>query len=165
MELWLFDFDGTLYSSTDPPGGLDKIAKRLWLMQPASLNGWGPPSSDPRWDRAVVESVRRGNRRPDVVTVLLTARKGFPPLVHRIKEMLAAAGATMDHYAFKPILWPEEAREYKATVLADLLRRYPQARKVVLWDDEPDNIIWVGAEAERHGLDFAYVRGKGWENV
>jgi hypothetical protein len=156
--LYVFDFDGTLYNS--PRGaGLDPT----FYLHARSLDGYGPPGFDPRWQLDMVKLARRAKLDPRAKTLLVTARPHHNAMVTRVRAMLDEADLAFDGMHFKPLLPVRRADGYKADVVRVWVVRHPTIKKVVLYDDELENHQAVGEVVTRLRREFIPVLARGFE--
>ena len=140
-ELYVFDFDGTLFETPDPVAGRQFYEKTTgqrwphkgWLSWPESLLPPlkikpGPSLADYRQHCG-----RAGSR-----TVVLTAR---------VTRTGRAVHSVLDDHQLCPdrvILKPGDSRqstpEFKVDSVRALMRQFPDIVKVKVWDDRDDNL-------------------------
>jgi FMN phosphatase YigB (HAD superfamily) len=151
--LLILDFDSTLYDSPHPPNPND----RSWWFHAHSLDGFGAPGYDRRWILDVVTPMRKVMNRPDVISVLLTARAQHVEMVERVTEMLDLADLPFDHYQFRPVTVQKTNAAFKAEVVQKWLLANPWIEQVVFYEDRPENLISVGEIVKRLGRKYIPV--------
>ena len=149
-KIYVFDFDGTLFSSPDP-----KEARRLyenytgkkwersgWLVWPESLLPPVKTSPGP-----ALPTYRDHISQAGSLTVVLTGR------IERVKTGLLHVLENFKVYPEQLIMKPDANNEstpaFKARIVQQLLKRYRDVTLVKFWDDNPKNL------AALHSLSMA----------
>lgn len=145
-ELHLYDFDGTLFKS---PGPSDPRDTQWWK----SLRSLTPPvvphrPSDVHWCPTPLREARRSTLRQDVYAVLATGR-GEQAFRRRVEHLLVTQSLRFDEVHLNP---GESTPAYKAKLLARLLGRLPQVRRVVVWEDRLEYLELYASTAETYGV-------------
>lgn len=140
-ELYVFDFDGTLFDTPDPALGRQLYEESTghrwphkgWLRRPESL--LPPLKIKPG---PTLADYHRHIGRAGSYTAILTAR------INWIRE---AVRTVLDDHQVHPdqlILKPEETRqdspEFKVQVISKLLKQFPDIELLKFWDDREDNL-------------------------
>lgn len=133
-ELVVFDFDGTLYRSPSPPPG-----HLTWPFQVYSLDGWGLPGFDRRWNLNAISAGRQANNSGAMVAIL-TARPDYAAMRSRIEEMAAATGLAWSAIQLRPVYYVGSHAAFKADIVSRWLDHMPSIRTVTLWEDSPENL-------------------------
>ena len=147
-ELHLFDFDGTLFRSPDPPPWWDKGS---WAYHPQSMD---PPCVPARpgpewWISSAVAAAKRAIGNPDVYAVLATGRadKKFR---WRVPELLKQKGLNFDEVHLNP---GKDTGAFKRALLTKVLKRYPNIEVVRMWDDRKDLLAGYAKMLEGMGYE------------
>ena len=152
-ELYVFDFDETLYRSRKPP-----LPSPAWWYHASTLDGHGAPGFDSRWILKVVAVARAAQQAPWARTALLTGRPKHSAMDRKIREVLSGARLRFDHFHLKPVIPVDRrTRDYKAAVVTKLLLAHPSIQRVVFYDDRPENLEAVGEAAEGGGVAYVPV--------
>lgn len=130
----IFDFDGTLFQSPQPPGWWKKTN---WFRDSTSLD---PPCVPKRpdgawWNKRVVGQARKSASDGLTLTVLLTGRWGrvFGP---RIRELVKQQGLSFDR-----VMLPSSpgAAAFKGATLNKILDTHPDVTEIDVFDDYADH--------------------------
>ena len=150
-ELYLFDFDGTLFETPDIMAGQQLYEKstgckwpfRGWFSRPESL--LPPLKIKPG---PALADYHRHFHRAGSYTVVLTAR---------IQGTEEAVRAVLTDHQLSPdmlILKPQNTREtnptFKVNSLSKLLGKFPDTVLVKFWDDRADNLAAVKQFSKMH---------------
>lgn len=148
-EIHLFDFDGTLFRSPQPPDGW---SGKSWWAYPGSLEPPCVPESPGAdwWVSSTVAQARQSISDPDVWAVLATGRKE-PVFRWRIPELLKDGGLSFDEVH---LTTGGDTLSFKKLLLLKLLRRFPFVDRVRVWDDRMSHISEFQAMLEQIGIDF-----------
>ena len=144
------DFDKTLYLSRGAPFGTGGV----YYSMVESLEPFGPPGFDNRWVMPTVVEMRRALIDPRAAVVLLSDRPDLAPLRGHMERMLKKAGLTPHVMQLKPIGYPADDPSYKAQVVEKLLAALPEAKRVMMFDDDCDNLSAVQAVVEASERTF-----------
>ena len=147
-EIHLFDFDGTLFRSPEPPPGW---SGKSWWVYPGSL---GPPCVPESpgadwWVTSVVSQARKSISDPDVWAVLATGRKDSV-FRWRVPELLKEGGLSFDEVH----LTTGDTLSFKKALLLKLMQKFPFVERVRLWDDRTTHITEFQTLLEKTGIDF-----------
>lgn len=156
IELHIYDLDGTLYKSPAPP-----IPDPTWWFHAHSFGDPKPPGYDSRWILSVLSRARSSTLAPSVRTVVITGRPDHTPMRKKVAHVLSLTGLVFDAVRLQPVLFPGTTAQYKGTTVAKMLQQLPDVKRVVLYDDEPDNHRVVGAVVKSRGLIYAGVKTPG----
>jgi hypothetical protein len=153
-ELYIFDFDDTLYRSRKPP-----VPAPAWWYHAHTLDGFGPPGFDTKWKYDVLGAARRAQVAPWAMTVLLTARPQHSAMERKIREVLAAARLKFDHFCLKPVI-PAGMTDpqYKAAAVQRILLSFPSLTRVVFYDDRQDNLDAVARVVRGAKVEYVPIR-------
>lgn len=152
-ELYLFDFDGTLYDS--PRDSLDPT----WYFHAQSFGEPKAPGFDPRWSLGTVIKARRAMSDPSALTVVLTGRPQHAQMRTTIQRMLAMADLHPNLLQLKPVEFQGTTPQYKAIFTGQMLEKHPSIKRVTLVDDEVPNHVAVGAVVTQMGKVFRSLAG------
>lgn len=150
-SLEIFDFDWTLFRSP-----IVTPAKKMFIHSPESLE---PPYAPWRpglefWIERTVHELRASQRRPRSLTVMMTARRAKTQ--DRILHLLEQRTLHPDIAIFRPASFQRDKDRvfFKRTMTAALLNRYPTISKIVLWEDEEEQIEGIRDLARRRRIRF-----------
>jgi len=129
IKLAIFDFDGTLFRSPEPPVGW----QGSWWGNSLSL---APPivpevPSIDWWNADVVARAKAAMADEDTVTALVTGREALK-FTLRVRELLEQVGLKFDHLELSN---GDQTDKFKLGVISALLREYPPIRGVSIWED------------------------------
>ena len=151
-QLFIFDFDGTLFDTPDPKEGKELYEKwsgktwphKGWLSWPESL--LPPIKIHPG---PALPEFRQHVSRAGSLTIVLTGR------VERTERAVIAALENAQIYPNRVILKPnmgdETTANFKVRVLRNLLEELPHVLLVKFWDDLPQNLAAVHRLAKNLG--------------
>jgi len=144
-EIHLFDFDGTLFRSPEPPPGYPDGDE--WWPNPASMK---PPHVPEKpgasyWIKESVQGLRKAIARPRAFTAVLTAR--MYPLRERITELLDQQGLHPDDVILNES--DHRASGYKIAEMTYLTRQIPTANVIHFWEDKVADLKGFQRYAER----------------
>jgi len=155
LELHIYDFDGTLFRSPEPPEWWDKKALGNWFVSNVSLGrpflADVPPSN--AWIQSVVAEAKDSIANPNVWAVMCTGRVGTGSMDYRIAELLKNKGLDFDEVYLNPNMGSKTA-PYKQRTTFEILKRLPQIKHIEIWEDTKENIQAVEKVADRLGLTF-----------
>lgn len=134
-ELHLFDFDGTLFKSPDPPMWWDSGS---WWADGQSLE---PPCVPEKpgpewWIGSTVTQAKRSIANPEVWTILCTGRNDRP-FRWRVPELLHQKGLRFDEVFLNK---GGGTAEFKKGILRAQLRKHPHIDTVHIWEDRPNHL-------------------------
>lgn len=133
-ELHVFDLDDTLY----------RVSTSV---------RWGPPGFDKNWILPVLSEARRSLQNAHAVTALLTGRPDNPIMRKVVLSMLDTAGLHFDRVQLKPLgLATTKNPLYKAFAVKQWLLELSTIDKVVLFDDDVENLAEVCGAVESMGI-------------
>ena len=160
QNLWVFDFDSTLFRSPLPNPKLwsSKLIGKLisdccWFYDERTLCAPYIPSvpSNEWWNSDLVRKVEEALQEPNNLVILLTGRNRGK-FGNRIKELcrIKQDPALPFHFVFcKEITSLEEVEikkayastfDFKTGVLAELLEQFPSISRIVMFDDRENHI-------------------------
>eukprot|EP00731_Ephydatia_muelleri_P030433 Em0021g956a len=114
-QLFVFDFDGTLFNTPNPLEG------RVMYEQ-----------------LTAVAEFRRHLNIAGSFTILMTGRA--QRIARAVKLILDNAHLVPQRYVFKPNISLKSTSAYKSRVIQELLEEFPQVTVVKIWDDDEDNL-------------------------
>ncbi len=144
-ELFLFDFDGTLFHTPCLKEGM-ALYKQLtgkdwphkgWWASPESLK---PPLIT--YPGPAIEDFRSHLGRPNSKTFILTSR------IDKTREPLIKIAEHGSIFAERIFMKPSDTRVpgyvYKGNVVRNLLSEFPNLTRIKFWDDKEENLKEVG---------------------
>jgi hypothetical protein len=146
----IFDFDGTLFRSGEPPAWWPK--GKGWWGSPASLD---PPCVPERpgaewWIGSTVADAKASISDPEVYSVLLTGRLAAR-FDRRVRALLSQAGLHFDEVILTP---GGGTLPFKLKIIERLLAQNPDLKHVQMWDDRVEHISVFEKALATHGIDF-----------
>ena len=148
--LYIFDFDGTLFNSPEPPDWWkDKTA---WWSDPQSML----PPCLPRepsaewWIEPTVKDFKKATEDNEIYNVLLTGRESAQ-FTTRVKELLRQKGLQFDDVR---LLDQEDTQTFKVEQINRILKEYPSIERVEMWEDFVDMVPPYRAAVKEAGLEF-----------
>ena len=152
-ELFVYDFDGTLFDSPYPAAG--KQVYKTAMGQSWPYKGWWnvaesllPPLKVP--PGPALASFRAHCGRSGSHTVILTAR--IQSTAAGVEHVLTNYNIHSDELIMKPNNTSEcKNTEYKVAYLHKLLDRFPNAKLVKLWEDNATNLEAMESFAKTYG--------------
>ena len=144
-DLYLFDFDGTLFDSPEPKEG--KALYKACTGNEWPHKGWWscPESLLPPLEvlpGPAVADFRSHVGRARSITIILTSR--IQRTVLPLKAILGHASIYPDRLILKPDNSKGVASHiFKGNVVRDLLKEFPDVTKIKFWDDKQDNLCEV----------------------
>ena len=152
-QLFVFDFDLTLFNSVDPKDGREiyeratgkKWPHRGWLGHPDSLM---PPLSV--LPGPALSDYHDHQGRAGSLTVVLTAR--IERTQRAVERILEEAQIYPDEIYFKPDSTSdtETSPQFKVRIVKKLLSENRNVTLVKFWDDKAENLAAVGGMAEKY---------------
>lgn len=149
-KLRVFDFDGTLFNSPEPPSWWED--KDGWWGDAQSLK---PPALDEKpadswWIGSTVTAVQEGNADPETYVVLLTGRKR-DVFSGRVHELIRQKGLEFDevHLTDQP-----DTQAFKTKEIGRILDEHPKIERVDLWEDMVRMVRPYRAVVEKEGVEF-----------
>jgi hypothetical protein len=147
--LHMYDFDGTLFRSPDPPPG----HSGSWWSNYASLSEPVVPRYPDTswWVPEAVTGARRSIADPDVYAAVITGRTDQPDFNFRIAELLDSNNLEFDGVFLK------EGRgstlPSKLVHLRRILQQNPTIRDVVIWEDRKAHMDEMVHRLRKAGLN------------
>lgn len=132
-ELHVYDFDGTLFRSTNkPPWFVNQ--HRWWGVNPQSLH---PPCTPDQpggdwWVSKAVAAAASSIRNPDALAVLVTGR--LVAFRGRVRQLLSDRGLRFQETHFLPS--GGSVKSYKVEVMTAILEENPTITAVHIWEDQ-----------------------------
>lgn len=151
--LIIFDFDWTLFRSPGPP---PRVPKKTFIHSAESLEPpyvpWFPGSKF--WIEDVVRGFRAAQRRSDSVTALITARRSRTE--PRILDLIEQKNLDPDFAFFRATSFQKDKDRvfFKRKRTLSLLEQYPTISKVIVWEDEQDQLDSIRDLAKRRRIKF-----------
>jgi len=98
LELWIFDFDGTLFRSPEIPSWWPQAEKGNFYIHQDSLGRPCVPDrpDDSWWVGSVVSEARKAIANPNVLAILCTGRPDNLSFRWRVPELLKQKGLDFD---------------------------------------------------------------------
>lgn len=130
----MYDFDGTLFRSTDKPEWFINQF-RWWGVNEQSLSPpCVPENPGPDWwIKPVVSHAHQDGTDPATLSILVTGRlKSFAP---RVYHLLSTIGLKFDFYYFLPGS-DASVKGYKVDILTRMLEENPTITELHLWEDQ-----------------------------
>jgi len=149
IELVVVDFDGTLYNSPQP-----LLGNSGWWYSAKSLEGFGEPGWDPKWNLPVLIETRRALQSPWTRTVLISTRPQHVEMQSMINGMLVSADLKFHLVQLKPPVSTLSDASFKAGIVQKLILSEPSISKVTMFEDEPANIKAVSNTTKRLSRQF-----------
>jgi hypothetical protein len=153
LKLHIYDFDGTLFGSPNPPEGWPHSVGSWWsdaisLTEPCVPHVPG----DSWWNSSIVSLAKKSIADPDTLAILMTGRPNYNAGIRfRIAELLSQK--ELD-FAFV-FLKTKNARstvEFKASRINAILSRRSDITEAEFWDDRHHHLPEFIATAERHDI-------------
>ncbi len=153
VTLEIFDFDWTLARTPGPPRG---VAKKTFIHSAASLR---PPHIQLRprsefWIEEVVRELKSAQRSQETITALITARREGTR--ERITELLRQRHLEPDYVLMRAASFQKDKGRvnFKRRTVLYLLETHPEVEKIVLWEDEQEQIDSIRDVAKRKKIVF-----------
>ena len=150
--LEIFDFDWTLFRSPDPPPGSPKafIHSAESLLPPHVPRLHGPKF----WISEVVQEMKSAQRRRDTIIALITARSG--KTAERIEELLYQRGIEPAYFFIRRSDFRKDKDKvhFKRLAVIEILDVNPDIHKIVLWEDDEEQINSIKDLSKRRRLEF-----------
>jgi tRNA nucleotidyltransferase/poly(A) polymerase len=147
-ELHVYDFDGTLFRSPEPP--VDDMPD--WWHHLTSLSEPCVPKEPGSswWDAGVVKDAKQSIADSNVHTVLLTGRSD-QEFHQRVPEILRSAGLVFDQVGLNPGM---ATPKFKAQEVDRILSGLPSIAQVKVWDDDPKNHVAIKKVTKQHEAGY-----------
>ena len=150
-NLYIFDFDGTLFNTPDPQKGRrlyenytgKKWRRKGWLSWPESL--LSPMKTGPG---PALPIYREHISQAGSLTVVLTGR--IERTKTGVQQVLENFKVYPEQLIMKPDAIDELTPAFKTRVVKQLLEKYPNVTSIKFWDDLPGNL------AAMHSLSKSY---------
>ena len=152
-SLEIFDFDWTLFRSPHPPEG---VPRKTFLHGPGSLEPphvpWRPGSAF--WIEEIVREFKAATRRRDSVTALITARRAKTE--ERIVDLIEQRNIDPDFAFFRASSFQKDKDKiyFKRKMALRLLDMYPTIDRMIVWEDEKEQIASLKDLARRKRVKF-----------
>ncbi len=154
LELHIYDFDGNLFRSPEPPEWWDKKKLGGWYSSEVSLGrpfiSDVPPSN--AWVDSVVREAKASIANPNVWAIMCTGRVAKGAMRYRVAELLRVKGLDFDEVYLNDM--GTKTAPYKQKVTANIIKRLPQISGIQIWEDTKENVEAVKRVADMNGLDF-----------
>lgn len=151
--LEIFDFDWTLARAPGPPRG---VARKTFLHSAVSLR---PPHVQLRprsefWIEEVVREMKSAQRNRETITALITARREGTR--ERIAELLLQRHLEPDYLLMRAASFQKDKDRvnFKRRAVLHLLETHPEVDKIVLWEDEKEQLVSIRDVARRKKIVF-----------
>lgn len=148
-RLCVFDFDGTLFNSPEPPEWWSD--KEGWWDDVASLNPPMVPRDAPNsfWIGSTVTAAKEAIKDEGSYVVLLTGRtKKFSA---RVRALLNQKGLEFDEIRLSD---QKDTQAFKVAQIRRILKEHSDIEVVDLWEDMTDMVPPYRATAEEGGAEF-----------
>lgn len=150
--LAIFDFDGTLFRSPQPPTDDRAELAKWWRSENSLLPPFVPERPDGSWwNGAVVHAARKAISDEDTLAVVLTGRRDNAGLRKRVEGLLRMGGLTFDAVYMNPDP-AGTAVEWKTSKIKAVLGSAAGVETVQVWDDLADNVNALESVARMMGL-------------
>lgn len=154
LEIHIYDFDMTLFRSPEAPKWWDKKSYGQWHSNQSSL---GIPFLEVKapsgyWISPVVRSAKSSIQDLNVWSVMCTGRIDIVPIGYRVAELLKQAGLDFDLVFLNGT--GAKTPKYKQQVLIGLLKKFPNVKKVQMWEDTKENLDAIEAICNKVGVEF-----------
>lgn len=139
----IFDFDMTLFKSTNAPKRWNTKSEGFWWNSEESLNqAYYKDRMDSLWIEDSVYSAKQSAKDPSALTVMCTARSETSEIIYVTDNLLRLKGLKFDDNClfYKPQNFTGSTAEYKTSVVNKLLNAYSYANKVNFWEDNETNL-------------------------
>ncbi len=154
LELHIFDFDNTLFRSPEPPEWWSNKKMGYWFNDAVSLGEpFVPqkPSSD-YWFNGVVSEAKKSISDMNTLAIMCTGRSNNNGAMrYRVAELLKGKGLDFDEVHLKP---GGQTARYKAKLVFDLLKKYPNIASVSVWEDTQENLDAIEKVCAHFGFEF-----------
>lgn len=149
--LHIFDFDGTLFRSPEPPP--DWTGHRDWWSASESLcDPYVPIHPDPSWwIESTITEARKSIFQPDVIAILATGRGSNSFARYRVPELLKGINLDFDRVHLAPV--NGMSRRFKGLVVRQYLERF-EIQRVKAWEDTPENLVEMARVTATFGIPF-----------
>jgi hypothetical protein len=145
LHLAVFDFDGTLFRSPEPPSWW---SKGYWWGSDLSLNPPCVPQlpDESWWIDATVLAAHDAIADPTTLTLCMTGRSKYQAnFVDRVPELLAQQRLEFDAIRLSPTerskRWRlDQIKEWKLDQIFRVLEAVPAIETVEIWDDKEENL-------------------------
>jgi hypothetical protein len=151
LELHIYDFDQTLYRSPVSPEWWKQKQHGFWWDATPSLEEDFIEGG--AWKDGVVMEAKQSISDPNVYAILCTGRADKGDLRYRVAELLRSKGLNFDEVFLKPNAKMDTA-VFKGKTAGALLLKHTDISRVVMWDDDADNLRAVEAVCKRGGVAF-----------
>lgn len=154
LEIHIYDFDMTLFRSPEAPKWWDKKSYGQWHSHQSSL---GEPFLEVKapssyWITNVVRRAKSSTQDLNVWSVMCTGRIDIVPIGYRVAELLKQAGLDFDNVFLNGT--GAKTPKYKQQVLIGLLKKFPNVKKVQMWEDTKENLDAIEAICNKVGVEF-----------
>lgn len=147
LELHLYDFDGTLFRSPEPPPG---VGEDWWVAEQSLGQPCVPETPDASWwVGTTVAEAKRSIANKQVLAVLCTGRPDNSPFRWRVPELLGQKGLDFDLVRLNP---GGSTTAFKSAVLRKALAKFPSITTVAIWEDDPKRLAVYEAFVTELGL-------------
>lgn len=155
VKLHLYDFDGTLFKSPEPPSWWSNKKMGYWFNEPISLSDpFIPVKPDASyWHGRVVRSAKESISDPTTLALMCTGRPNSNGAMrYRVAELLKYAGLDFDLVDLKQ--GTGSTAQYKAKLVFELLKKYPNIRSVSVWEDTKENLDAIENVCRKLSVEF-----------
>jgi hypothetical protein len=146
-RLVVFDFDGTLFRSPNPP---DDFKGNWWASKESLAEPHVPKEPDRSyWFKDTITAAEEAFDNSKTLSVMMTGRmeRNFED---RVKELLEQNGINfhdifMNHSG-------EDTVDFKVKEVKKILKQYPKITIIEFWDDKQDHLNKFKSELESDSL-------------
>lgn len=156
LELHIYDFDNTLFRSPDEPKWWNKKKMGTWVAEAISLGEPFIPINPglEYWFNGVVASAKKSIASMDTFAIMCTGRPNTNgALRYRIAELLNMAGLDFDEVHLNPAPGGPTSL-YKAKLVFELLKKYPNIKSVSVWEDTQKNLDAIERVCDAMSVEF-----------
>lgn len=156
QHLAVFDFDGTLFRSPEPPNWW---TMGYWWGNDLSLNPPCVPQlpDDSWWIGGTVEAARTAISSPNTITLCMTGRgRHQANFIDRIPELLAQCNLNFNSVRLSPArrsqVWPlNNVMEWKLSQILAACRAIPTIGSIEIWDDRENHLDFFTSSLTQRG--------------
>lgn len=150
LRLCIFDFDGTLFNSPQPPDWWKDPAGWFYIIESMTPPCLAEVPSDDWWVESTVKEVRDSLSDESNYVVLLTGRQRTI-FSERVHELLGQKDLKFDEVHLSDRV---DTVDFKVECIKRMLSEHPTVEIVEMWDDMFDRIPPCKAVVESAGVKF-----------
>jgi hypothetical protein len=139
LSLHVYDFDNTLFRSPEPPTWWKSKKDGFWFNEPVSLDEPFIPvnPTNDYWYTNVVREAKDSISSTNTWAIMCTGRGDNTGMRYRVAELLKGKGLDFDEVHLKS---GGSTSRYKAKLVFNLIKRYPNITSVEVWEDTQKNL-------------------------